>query len=152
MKTKARVLIAATTWFADVVKAMWGAGFNLRYNNPRSLQVPFSKHVFTQWEDEPGRRSVAKLLSQDKARGIAANIAKLPELLSKAWTKTRNPKIRGGQFANRHPCQTAQTMPLMLRIQFSFRREKLFSKKYEPNANGQPEPNGVGILVPMTSA
>ena len=36
------------------------------------------------YESEPGRRSAAKLLSKDEARGIAAHIAKLPELLQGA--------------------------------------------------------------------
>jgi DNA-binding LacI/PurR family transcriptional regulator len=49
-----------------------GPCFVVRDHNGQQL-------AYVYFENEPGRRSAAKLLSRDEARRIAVNIAKLPD-------------------------------------------------------------------------
>jgi len=53
-----------------------GAYFIIRDNNGQALSYVY-------YEQEPGRRTAAGLLTRDEARSIAINIANLPELVKR---------------------------------------------------------------------
>ena len=50
--------------------------------------------AYVYFEDEPGRRAAANLMTGDEAQRIAANVAKLPDLLGAEQPPEGNPMVQ----------------------------------------------------------
>jgi hypothetical protein len=64
-----------------------GACFIVRDANGQALSYLY-------YENEPGRRTAAGLLTRDEARRIAINVAKLPDLLDAPQRSEGNPLVQ----------------------------------------------------------
>ena len=71
------------------------------------------KLAYVYYENEPGRRSAAKLLSKDEARRIAMNVARLPNLIFLGRMKKH---LRGLDERHAHRKARSTTAPAILDV------------------------------------